>query len=143
VFPKAYGPVLLQLLDVMSARLRPPAAAAMLRESARRLAGGLLEELAGLDQQRRVERVMELLGPMAELERDDGRLTLRGCGCPLAAVVTSHPQVCRLAAALLGDLLATPVQERCHRGDSPRCRFEISRSTRSRTTHAKPRARRG
>src|SRR5687768_13992486 len=125
VFPKAYGPVLRQILDVLAEQLRPAAAEKILREAGHRLSRPLMHDLAPLNPERRLARLMEVLGPLAELDRQDGKLALRGCGCPLAAVVTAHPQVCRLAAELLGELLARPVREQCRRGESPRCHFEV------------------
>jgi hypothetical protein len=39
--------------------------------------------------------------------------------------VPGHPAVCRLAAALLTEVIGTPVRDRCGPGEPPRCRFEI------------------
>ncbi len=70
--------------------------------------------------------VLNELGGLAELEERDGITLIRGYSCPLAAVVTDRPEVCRLAEALLAELVGAPVRERCNRGDeNPRCCFEV------------------
>src|SRR5919199_853651 len=40
--------------------------------------------------------VLQDLGGLAEVQRQDGRLFLRGFGCPLALVVADHPELCRM-----------------------------------------------
>src|SRR5215213_7147079 len=119
VFPKAYGAALRQVLDVLAEQLKPAAAENVLREAGHRLSRRVVAELAPLHPERRLARLVELLGPLAELEPQDGHATLHGCGCPLATVVTAHPQVCTMAAALLGEILGRPVREQCQRGESP------------------------
>lgn len=54
---------------------------------------------------------------------------IRGSGCPLAAAVSAHPEVCRLAEALVAEIVRAPVAEHCDRGGPPRCRFEIDAPT--------------
>jgi predicted ArsR family transcriptional regulator len=127
IFPRAYGPVLRQVLEVLQEQLRPAAAVRVLREAASRLARPQLDNVTGLDPERRLARLIELLGPLVEVQRRGDTLTIRDCACPLAAVVTSHPQVCGIAAALLGELLGKPVREQCERhGESARCRFDVT-----------------
>ena len=59
------------------------------------------------------------LGGLAELEEQDGTLVIRGYGCPLAAVTPYHPEVCRLAEALVAEVAGVPVQEYCERSERP------------------------
>jgi predicted ArsR family transcriptional regulator len=47
-------------------------------------------------------------------------------GCPLAAAVSVHPEVCRLAETLIAEIVKVPVEERCDRNGRPKCIFEIS-----------------
>ena len=61
---------------------------------------------------------------MAELEERGDAVLIRGYGCPLAAVVPGHPEVRRLAEALLTEVVGVPVREHCDRGDNPRCCLE-------------------
>jgi predicted ArsR family transcriptional regulator len=123
LFPKAYGALLTRLLDVLSEQLRPDAARALLEQAGSRLVPADLKGRSPAAK-RRLARLAEILEPVAELERDGHKFVLRGCGCPLAAVVSEHPEVCQLAADLLTDVLGVPVQEKCNRAESPHCRFE-------------------
>ena len=127
LFPKAYEPVLRQLLGVPGERLGPQELADLLRAVGQRLARGV--EVPAGDLRVRVEAaagVLNALGGLAELEEADGVFVIRGYSCPLAAVVPEHPQVCQLAAALLAELAGTRVAEHCDRGERPRCYFEVT-----------------
>jgi predicted ArsR family transcriptional regulator len=127
VFPKAYAPVLGRLLDVLSNRLGPQESEALLRGVGRRMAEdrgspdeGVRERLEG------AVAVLNGLGGLAEIEEHDGGLTIRGYGCPLAAVTLDHPEACRMVETLISELAGMPVRERCERGVKPRCCFEVA-----------------
>jgi predicted ArsR family transcriptional regulator len=127
LFPKAYVPVLRRLLDVMAEQLGPEETEALLRAVGRRIADEQ-PVLAG-DVRGRLEvavAVLGELGGLAELEERDGDLVIRGYSCPLTAVVPGHPEVCRLAEALLTEVAGLPVRENCDRGEIPRCCFEVA-----------------
>jgi hypothetical protein len=49
-----------------------------------------------------------------------------GSGCPLSAATAHHPEACLIVEAFLSEIIGFPVKERCHHGDAPRCRFDIS-----------------
>jgi predicted ArsR family transcriptional regulator len=66
------------------------------------------------------------LGGLAELEERDGSFVIRGYGCPLAAVTPDHPEVCRMAEALISELAGIPANEHCNRVANPRCCFEVT-----------------
>ena len=128
LFPKAYEPTLRRLLDVLSERLGSEGSEALLRSAGRRLAEGRttvptdgsrarLEAAAG---------VLDELGGLAELEEEDGTLVIRGYSCPLATVTSDHPEVCRMAEALITEVAGVPVRERCDRSERPRCYFEVA-----------------
>jgi predicted ArsR family transcriptional regulator len=127
LFPKAYEPALGGLLDVLDERLGPEESEALLRSVGRRLVEGKtvpthgtrvrLEEAVG---------VLNELGGLAELEEQDGTLVIRGYSCPLAAVTPDHPEVCRLAEALVAEVAGVPVHECCDRSEMPRCCFEVA-----------------
>ena len=126
LFPKAYKPVLLRLLDVLSERLGPEESEALLRAVGRSLAEGRITPSD--DVHARLEaavNVLNELGGLAGLEERDGVLVIRGYSCPLAAVTPDHPEVCRMAETLLTELAGVPVHEHCDRGRSPRCYFEV------------------
>jgi predicted ArsR family transcriptional regulator len=127
LFPKAYEPVLSQLLDVLVTQLGPEKSEALLRSVGRRIAEGQtvpadgarggLEAAVG---------VLNDLGGLAELEVRDGSFVIRGYSCPLAGVAPDHPEVCRMAETLLTELAGVPVYEHCDRGERPRCYFEVA-----------------
>jgi predicted ArsR family transcriptional regulator len=129
LFPRAYAPVLTRLLDVLGERQAAHETLAVLREVGHRLA---LEYPAPAgDRQARLQSaagVLVSLGGLAEVEcGEDGRLRLRGYGCPLGSVVRGHPDVCQLAEALVAEVSGLPVREHCARepGEPPRCNFEL------------------
>ncbi len=126
LFPKAYGPVLRQLLAVLAERLRPEELEGLLRTVGHRLATGRTAP-AGDPRARLATAVAVLneLGGLAELEERDGAFVIRGYSCPLAAAVPGHPEVCKLAEALLTEVVGAPVQECCDRGERPHCQFEV------------------
>lgn len=127
LFPKAYDALLNQLIAVLKNRLKPAEIEEVLREVGRAVASGAPEE--GADLEKRVHtavRVLETLGGATEIEHDDDKIVIRGHGCPLAAAVTVHPEVCHLAETLVAEIVKVPVKEHCDRSGSPKCRFEIS-----------------
>jgi predicted ArsR family transcriptional regulator len=127
LFPKGYEPVLRRLLDALAERLGPEESGALLRLVGHRMAE---EQVAPTDGTRsRLEAAVEVLnelGGLAELEKSDGALVIRGYSCPLAAVTPDHPEVCRMAETLIAELTGVPVNERCDRGERPRCCFEVA-----------------
>jgi predicted ArsR family transcriptional regulator len=129
LFPKAYEPALRLLWDVLSERLGLEESEALLRSVGRRLVEGKAVPTRGT--RARLEAaagVLNELGGLAELEEQDGTLVIRGYSCPLAAVTPDHPEVCRLAEALVSDVAGVQVHERCDRSERPRCCFEVARA---------------
>ena len=126
LYPKAYEPALSRLLDALAERLGLEESEVLLRSAGRRLVEGKtvptdstharLEAAAG---------VLNDLGGLAELEEQDGTLVIRGYSCPLAAVTPDHPEVCRMAEALVAEVAGVQVHERCDRSERPRCCFEM------------------
>ena len=128
LFPKAYGPVLRGLLDVLAERVGSEETEALLRAAGSRMADGR-DVPAGDDVRARLEvgvAVLNELGGLAELEEHDGTVLIRGYSCPLSAVVPGHPGLCRMTESLLSELTGVPIRERCDRGDNPRCCFEAT-----------------
>jgi predicted ArsR family transcriptional regulator len=133
VFPRAHGPVLGHLLDVLGERMPADAVEALLREVGARLAaesGSPAPRNRTLgDRVQRAVTVLERLGSMVEIEDDgahSGTVRLRGYSCPLASAVAAHPEVCRLIESLLAEAVGAPVTECCDRATRPRCGFEIA-----------------
>lgn len=127
LFPKAYEPTLGRLLDILGERLGPEESEVLLRSVGRRLAEGKTAPAGGT--RARLEAaagVLNELGGLAEVEERDGTLVIRGYSCPLAAVTPEHPEVCRMAEALVAEVAGVQVRERCDRGERPRCCFEVA-----------------
>jgi predicted ArsR family transcriptional regulator len=133
LFPKAYGPVLGQVLDVLGQRMPADAVEALLREAGTRLAAESRASAprgrAAADRIQDARAVLEGLGSIVEIEDDgahSGKARLRGYSCPLASTVAAHPEVCRLIESLLAEVVGAPVKECCDRSARPRCGFEIA-----------------
>ena len=126
LFPKGYGPILPLLLDVLAERLGREALDAVLREAGHRVAArygparGRLQERLG-----QALRLLEDLGGLTEVEQRDGTMRIVSYSCPLATVVRSYPEVCRLVETFLADVIGAPVREHCERGEPLRCVFEV------------------
>jgi predicted ArsR family transcriptional regulator len=128
LFPKAYDALLNQLITTLKGRLPPSALEDVLREVGRSIAERHSSDGAPLDLEGRLQNALEVLkaiGGTPSVEREGGKLNIRSGGCPLAAAVIEHPEVCELAEALVAELVGLPVRESCERGESPKCRFEI------------------
>jgi predicted ArsR family transcriptional regulator len=126
LFPKAYGPILRELLGVLAARLDPADLERALRETGRRLAA-TLPPAAG-DEHARVAAAAALvgdLGGLAEVEQRNDRVLIQGYACPIAEAVPGHPEACALVEALLSEATGLTVRECCDRNGTPRCRFEV------------------
>lgn len=131
LFPKAYDILLNQLIDVLKGRLTSTELENVLKEVGRSMAGAQGLSAQNGDMDHRLQhglRALEAIGGVARIENIGGKCVIRSEGCPLAAAVTEHPEVCRLAETLLSEIIGTEVQERCDREGSPRCRFEINES---------------
>lgn len=131
LFPKAYDLLLNQLLDALKGRLTPSELENLLRDVGRSLARAQAPNAKNDDMDQRLQyglRALEAIGGAARIENTGGQCVIRSEGCPLAAAVTEHPEVCRLAETLLSEIIGTEVQERCDRERSPRCRFEVIQS---------------
>jgi predicted ArsR family transcriptional regulator len=127
LFPKAYEPTLGRLLDVLSERLGPQESEALLRSVGRRLAEEHSTRADGRHARLKTAvEVLNELGGLAELEERDGALVIRGYSCPLGGVTPEHPEVCRMAEALVAEVAGVSVQEHCERGERPRCCFEVA-----------------
>jgi len=126
LFSKAYVPVLRRLLEELRERVPAEEVEEILRSTSHRLAA-IWPPPAG-EMHARMERAVDAfneLGGLAEAEQRDGTYVIRGYSCPLAAVVPGHPEICRLAASLLAELVGMPVQEQCNRDNKASCCFVV------------------
>jgi predicted ArsR family transcriptional regulator len=129
LFPKAYDALLNQLIAVLKNRLEPSEIENVLREVGRHIASGATSDEDGdLEERAQIAlKVLAAIGGAAEVERQDDGLVIRSSGCPLAAAVSAHPEVCQLAEALVAEIVKAPVEEHCNRDGPPQCRFQIKR----------------
>jgi len=129
LFPKAYHALLGRLLSVLKLRLEPGLLQEILHDVAGLLATGLDSGVAAKTPEGRAEKAIEVLkkiGGSARIERSEAHLIVRsGGGCPFSEIVSEHPEICRLAEALLREVTGGGVCEQCDRGDVPRCSFQI------------------
>lgn len=129
LFPKAYGPLLSQLLSVLEDQLPPGQLGDMLREVGHRVAAAQPAATGNL--RNRVDRAQELLvslGGLSDVEEVDGGFLILGRNCPISAAVEGADDACLMAEALLSDVTGVPVRQVCDPGPPPRCRFEIRAS---------------
>ena len=127
LFPKAYDALLNQLISVLKNRLNPSEIEDVLREVGRAVAADSPADQDD-DFETRVQSALKVLvaiGGAAEVERDEDKIVIVGNGCPLAAAVAVHPEVCHLAETLVSEIVKVPVEEHCDRQGTPKCRFEI------------------
>jgi len=128
LFPKAYDALLNQLIAVLKNRLTPVEIEGVLREVGRAVAADAASTRSDASFESRVRsavRVLEAIGGSAEVEKHGDKIVIRGNGCPLAAAVSVHPEVCHLAETLVAEVVKAPVVEHCDREGRPHCLFEI------------------
>jgi len=127
LFPKAYDALLNQLIAVLKTRLSPTDIEDALREVGRAMAATApVGQNASLES--RVQsalKALESIGGAGEVVKEEDKFVIEGSGCPLAAAVAVHPEVCHLAESLVGEIVKAPVHEQCDRSGRPKCRFEI------------------
>ena len=129
LFPKAYQALLRHLLHVLKLRLEPDLLGEILGDVARMLSANLPSGKADSAEgaARSAVAVLGELGGSARVEQNDDKLFIRSnAGCPFSDLVTEHPEICRLADALLTEITGQEVHEHCNRGARPQCTFEIS-----------------
>ena len=128
LFAKAYSPVLHELVEALNVRLSPEEVEGVLTATGRRLAAQWPRPQGAL--QERLEAavtILNALGGLEELEQRQDTYVIHGYSCPLAAVVSGHPEFCRLTRALLVELVGSPIEEQCVRNGKPSCHFVVSR----------------
>jgi predicted ArsR family transcriptional regulator len=129
LFPKAYAPVLQQLLDVLSASLSPEHLVKVMQRVGQRMATQW--DVPSGEPHIRLQRAVQILnelGGLAELEELPEAYAIQGYSCPLAAVVPDHPEVCQLTETFLTALVGAPIKEQCKRGEAAICCFTMSKT---------------
>jgi predicted ArsR family transcriptional regulator len=127
LFSSGYAPVLIATLDVVAATTRPRDRLRSLRRIGEELAAALVPSRARevQDRARAGVSVLTSWGGLPRLERANGTLLIRSCGCPVSAAVRAHPETCIVVEAMLAKLVRAPVRECCDRSGRPSCCFEI------------------
>jgi predicted ArsR family transcriptional regulator len=126
---KAYIPVLTHLVDVFAETFPADQLETLLRRTGNAIAQELSQgkRIAG-SVKSRAKAVSEMLnvhlGAMTRVE-SNGRIVIRGPGCPLAALTGKHRGVCLALESLVTEIVGVPVRECCDRRDRPQCCFEM------------------
>jgi predicted ArsR family transcriptional regulator len=129
LFPRAYEPVLVEVLNVLVEQSRSNASRGVLLEAGRRLMRQHLGELRGRSPRQRLAETMNKLNGSSlgiEVREESGKHVIRSCSCPIASVVAARPEVCAVFATVLGEVVGAIVSESCDKGESPRCRFSVT-----------------
>jgi predicted ArsR family transcriptional regulator len=126
LFPKAYSLVLNQLLSVLQSRVKQATLDEVLREVGRQLAA--MRQPYKSDLKRRLDDAVVAfgeLGGLAEIEKKNGHVTIRGRRCPLSTISVSHPAICLMAESLLTELLGVRVTQACKTTEPVACVFAV------------------
>ncbi|MGA2108466.1 MAG: ArsR family transcriptional regulator [Syntrophorhabdales bacterium] len=125
-FSKAYPPVLVNLVDVLADEMSPEEFYDVMKKLGHRLAAS--RPRPARDLRERIDDAAafyQALGGMAEIEEEGKKLIIKGYGCPLAEAVASHAGICVAMESLMSELIGVPVRQKCDRGETPSCRFEV------------------
>jgi len=127
LFPKSHAVILGQVLQVLEEKLPAKVTQDVLSEVGQRLAATHPAPASAKLEQRvqAAVQMLEELGGMAKVEKQDGHFLIRGGSCPLGDASCHHPGVCKAAEAMVAELVEAPVRECCIKGDRPKCCFEI------------------
>ena len=129
IFPKAYAPLLNELLTVISKRMSPNVLRDSMRQVGRAMAKEELRKLTSRTRAARIEAALKLfddLGGSAAFDQSNGKKLIHGRnGCPLAAVTAKHPEACLIIESLLTDIIGVPAKRCCAYKEAPHCCFEI------------------
>ena len=127
MFPKAQRMLLAAFLDAARARLTARQLGLLVREAGRRCAA-TAGRAAGASRVRLEAALTAIrdLGGHPEVERKNSRLVIRSAGCPYGDMPAEHPEICDLAASMIGEITGASVAVRCRRTPRPSCRFELT-----------------
>lgn len=127
LFPDAYHLLFARLLERVEERLPDGDVAEMLREIGRMLAKELVDRPSNSLRQRTEQAlgVLDGMGGLAEVHKADDGYLIQGFSCPLSYAVVEHPEICKLAEALISEILQAPVVETCDRSGTPKCAFRF------------------
>ncbi len=125
-FSRAYPVILSHLTHVLAQKLSQTEFKTVMREVGQRLASSVPRPSG--DPRERITgalKFFKMLGSVAEMTEERGKIIISSYGCPISEVVTADARSCIAMVALLQDLTGLPVAERCDHSEHPSCRFEI------------------
>lgn len=129
LFPRAYEPFLKCLVDLLRDQLAVKEYRRIFVEAAARLLRGYFEAVRASEPRERLAEMMHQLNGSSlglEIARESNKTVIRSCSCPLASLTATHPELCQMFASVAAGLLNANVRERCEKGQSPRCCFEMN-----------------
>ena len=127
LFSQAYVPMLTQLLHALARRMPPAEFDSIMHEVGRGVLQGralprgpLADRVAG------ASALLNELGGLTTVTRENGGYVIRSHGCPLAAATIDHPEVCNALVSLLSEYVGATVTKCCEQYKRERCCFEIT-----------------
>lgn len=130
IFPKSYDSLFNRLLDVLKLRM-PQASLSAIFHDVGAMVAGARPKFATTTIDARVDEALNALaglGGAAIAVKENGHILIKSESCPFADAVTEHPEVCKIAESMIGEIVGKPVTETCDRTAAPKCRFEIELS---------------
>jgi predicted ArsR family transcriptional regulator len=127
-FSRAYAPVLTALVAALQTEVSTERLSRLLEDVGMRLAAEVPPARGDLaDRARAGAAQLDALGGITEvIDKDDGRVIIRGCSCPLSDAVIARPELCKAIERMLGAVTGAEVHEHCDRGGRPRCEFVLT-----------------
>jgi predicted ArsR family transcriptional regulator len=123
--PKAYDAMLATVLEATRERVGNRGYEAILNNVAGKLAGDDPPSGTFDERLRGARKLLAQIGANVEVQRSGNTVRLRGSDCPLASLVSVHPELCSVVAKVIARRLGTPVRDCCNRSEElPRCCFE-------------------
>ncbi|HTK25589.1 MAG TPA: hypothetical protein VL327_03460 [Pyrinomonadaceae bacterium] len=133
LFPKSYDSLFNRLLEAVKVRFSPASISGLMSEVGKKIGSGAAVS-ADADLDERVAKTLtalEELGGAAVVERDNGKIWIKSQSCPFSDAVAEHPEVCRMAEAMVEEIVGLPVEEFCDRTNHPKCCFAIDTAHRA------------
>lgn len=127
LFPKPYDSLFNRLLEALKGKVNSATLNEVLTDTGRRLALVNAKKPEG-DLSARLDATVQTLGELggaAQIVNEDSQTKIKSESCPFADVAAEHPEVCRIAESMIGEMIGVPVRETCDRSSSPKCCFVI------------------
>lgn len=132
-FPKQYAWFCNLLLNDLAAEMTPESLEKMMWNMGVKLANSLAPQFGHKNTQQKLEALVELmqsLGYHAELEQQEGGLSIKAVNCVYHDMAQQHPALCHFDQALITTLLEKPVEQiSCMAKKDCACRFNIAGSS--------------